>query len=83
MAIMTNNKTFLEELDKLKKKGYTCNFIKKNDSLYCSDKDLNFRSHELTITEQYRYEDKKEPSRNTVLYAIESVEYGLKGFLIN
>jgi hypothetical protein len=44
---------------------------------------MNFRSHELTITEKFRYENKFEPGRNSVLYAIESPEYGLKGFLVN
>lgn len=80
---MKTNNTFTEELEKLKRNGYTSIFIKKNDFLYCSDRDMNFRSYELTITEQFRYEDKREPSKNTVLYAIESEEYGLKGFLVN
>ncbi|MEO7524355.1 MAG: hypothetical protein ABIT58_09690 [Ferruginibacter sp.] len=80
---MTSEKTFMEELENLKNKGYSFKFIKKNDFLYCSEKDLNFRSYELSITEQFRYEDKNEPSKNTVLYAIESEEYGLKGFLVN
>lgn len=80
---MTTEKTFIEELENLKSKGYNCKFIKKNDFLYCSEKDMNFRSYELSITEQFRYEDKNEPSKNTVLYAIESAEYGLKGFLVN
>jgi hypothetical protein len=44
---------------------------------------LNFKSHELTITEKFRYENKFEPSLNNVLYAIEAPEYGLKGFLVN
>ena len=44
---------------------------------------MNFRSYELNITEKYRYENKNEPSKNTVLYAVESPEYGLKGFLVN
>ncbi len=80
---MTTENAFTEELEKLKQNGYTCNFIKKNDFLYCSERDMNFRSYELTITEKFRYEDRKEPSKNTVLYAIESEEYGLKGFLVN
>ena len=75
--------SFSEILENLKQQGYTYNFIKKHDSLYCSEKDLNFRSYELLIREHYRYEDKEEPSRNSVLYAIESEEYGLKGFLVN
>ncbi|MBS1742653.1 MAG: hypothetical protein JST81_06405 [Bacteroidetes bacterium] len=80
---MNTNSIFTEQLEILKNKGYNYRFIKKNDSLYCSEKDLNFRSYELSITEQFRYEDKREPSKNTVLYAIESTEYGLKGFLVN
>lgn len=80
---MTTDNIFIEQLEKLKLKGYTCNFIKKNDFLYCSERDMNFRSYELSITEAFRYEDKNEPSNNTVLYAIESEEYGLKGFLVN
>lgn len=80
---MTTEKTLIEELENLKRKGYNCKFIKKNDFLYCSEKDLNFRSYELSITELFRFEDKNEPAKNTILYAIESVEYGLKGFLVN
>lgn len=72
-----------EALNELKNSGYTCNFIKKNEFLYCSEKEMNFRSYELNITEKFRYENKNEPSENTVLYAVESPEYGLKGFLVN
>ncbi len=72
-----------EALNELKSSGYTCNFIKKNEFLYCSEKEMNFRSYELNITEKFRYENKNEPSENTVLYAVESPEYGLKGFLVN
>jgi hypothetical protein len=72
-----------EALNELKNSGYTFNFIKKNECLYCSEKEMNFRSYELNITEKFRYENKKEPSKNTVLYAVESAEYGLKGFLVN
>ena len=81
--LTTDSDTFTEALDELKKNGYTFNFIKKNEFLYCSEKEMNFRSYELTITEKYRYENKTEPSRNSVLYAVESPEYGLKGFLVN
>ena len=75
--------TLMEALNELKTSGYIFNFIKKNEFLYCSEKEMNFRSYELNITEKYRYENKNEPSKNTVLYAVESPEYGLKGFLVN
>jgi hypothetical protein len=80
---MTAEQTFMEVLEGLKRRGYIFNFIKKNDSLYCSEKDMNFRSYELNITEQFRYENRFEPSKNTIVYAIESAEYGLKGLLVN
>ena len=79
----TETITLTDALNELKNNGYTFNFIKKNEFLYCSEKEMNFRSYELTITERYRYENKNEPSKNTVLYAVESSEYGLKGFLVN
>lgn len=74
--------SFEEALDELKRSGYTFNFIKKNEFLYCREKEMNFRSYELFITEKFRYENKNEPSKNSVLYAVESTEYGLKGFLV-
>jgi len=80
---MALNLSFDDALHNLQKKGYTYNFIKLNQYIYCTDKNLNFKSHELTITEKFRYENKFEPSLNNVLYAIEAPEYGLKGFLVN
>ncbi len=80
---MALNISFNDALHNLQKKGYTYNFIKLNQYIYCTDKKLNFKSHELTITEKFRYENKFEPSLNNVLYAIEAPEYGLKGFLVN
>jgi len=80
---MAENEKLSYALDVLQKNGYTYNFIKKDMFFFCCEKGLNFRSYELTITEKYRYENKFEPARNSVLYAIESHEYGLKGFLVN
>lgn len=82
-TLTTETGTLTEALNELISSGYTCNFIKKNEFLYCSEKEMNFRSYELNITEKYRYENKNEPSKNSVLYSVESPEYGLKGFLVN
>lgn len=80
---MAWNVSINDALHNLQKKGYTYTFIKLNQYIYCTDKKLNFKSHELTITEKFRYENKFDPSLNNVLYAIEAPEYGLKGFLVN
>lgn len=82
-AITSEAAEFSEALNELKSSGYTYTFLKKNEFLYCAEKELNFRSYELTITEKFRYENRNEPSMNSVLYAVESAEYGLRGFLIN
>lgn len=80
---MAQDVSFDDALHTLQKKGYTYNFIKLNQYFYCTDKNLNFKTHELTIVEKFRYENKFNPSLNNVLYAIEAPEYGLKGFLVN
>lgn len=80
---MTQDHPLMHALEDLRSNGYTNHFVKMNDYLYCSERDLNFRSYELTITEKFRYENKAEPYRNGILYAIESLEYGLKGFLLH
>lgn len=77
------NQKLSAALDELKQSGYTCNFIKKNEFLFCTDREMNFRIYELNISEKFRYENKKEPSQNSVVYAVESPEYGLKGFLVS
>ncbi|MFN8246435.1 MAG: hypothetical protein U0T56_08660 [Ferruginibacter sp.] len=84
----TNRDMILENplmnaLEDLQRKGYTCKFFKNNDYLYCSERDMNFRSYELNISEMFRYENKQEPFRNGILYAIEAPEYGVKGFLLH
>jgi hypothetical protein len=80
---MLDNHTLNVAINNLQRDGYTYNFVKKDQWIFCSEKGLNFRSYELNITEKYRYENKYEPASNSVLYAIESPEYGLKGFLVN
>jgi hypothetical protein len=79
---MAENEMLNYALNDLQRNGYTFNFIIKDQCLFCCEKGMNFRSYELNITEKFRYENKSEPSRNSVLYAIESPEYGLKGFLV-
>jgi hypothetical protein len=81
--MITQDLSLEHALEDLQRDGYVFNFVKTNDYLYCTEKDMNFRSYELHITERFRYENKNEPYRNSVLYAIESPEYGLKGFLLH
>ena len=77
--LMILDNPLMNALEDLQKQGYTCKFYKNNDYLYCTERDMNFRSYELNISETFRYENKEEPFRNGILYAIESPEYGLKG----
>lgn len=67
----------------LQESGYTFHFIKNRDYFFCCETKMNFKGHELNITEMFRYENKNDPGKNGVIYAIESAEYGLKGVLVN
>ncbi|MEO6405619.1 MAG: hypothetical protein ABIY51_08815 [Ferruginibacter sp.] len=80
---MTDYTSIENALEHLQNEGYTHHFIKKNNYFHCPEKDLNFKTHELEITEAYRYENRTEPEKNVVLYAIEASNYGLKGTLLN
>lgn len=80
MPIYSSIENALYELNKA---GYICRFIKKDNYFHCPEKDMNFYTHELEITEAYRYENKISPQQNAVVYAIEAAGYGLKGVLLN
>lgn len=70
-----------EALNELKREGYHFHFIKKNEFLYCIEKEMHFRIYELEITEKFRFENKNEPSQNIVLYAVESLQFKIKGYV--
>ena len=59
--------------------GYIHKFNLCNGYLHCSERELNFRPHELEITEVYSGNQ----DDNAILYAVESAEHGLKGLLVH
>lgn len=80
---MKQYQNFQNALEDLKRHGYLLRFIKRDKYFHCLDRDINFCTHELNIEEAFRYENKQQPGQNTVLYAIESASYGIKGILVN
>lgn len=70
-------------LQDLKKRGYTEDLNLKPDCLHCAAMELNLFTDEFEIDEMHRFEGDTDPGNSSILYAISSKNYGIKGVLIN
>lgn len=79
----TNNLKPLSEVIKdLKDRGYTEDFIYRDNMLFTTNKESQFGAEELTIKDEYRFEGDSDPADMSILYAIESTN-GTKGTLVD
>ena len=80
-----NNKyeTLSEALNDLRKRGFTYDFNVDDNCLFCSDNNLKLKPEEFEIVEYHRFEGESDPSDNSIVYAIISNKYNLKGVLVN
>tara|TARA_R110002049_G_scaffold151160_1_gene314716 strand:- start:31732 stop:32088 length:357 start_codon:yes stop_codon:yes gene_type:complete len=73
------------ELDFLKlytDKGFTENFRVENDKLIASIKDSEYSPEQVNIVAEHRYEGMSNPSDQSILYVIKTVD-DCKGTIIN
>ncbi|MBL6445113.1 phosphoribosylpyrophosphate synthetase [Fulvivirga sp. 29W222] len=77
-----NLKSMSEVINTLKDRGYTLDFIYRDNKLFTSDKKKSYNAEELTIVGEYRFEGDTDPSDEAILYSIES-QYGDKGTLVD
>jgi len=82
---MKNFSSLLEALDGLKKAGYTEDInLLPNCLEYRSHKGLcKILSNEFTVDHYYRFEGDSNPNEQSIIYAISSEKYNLKGTLVN
>lgn len=80
---MEDYQTLLEALNGLKEKGYTLDFNLVNGNLQNSAKDVKLEPEEFCIDEFHRFEGMSDPDDNSVVYAISSEKYNLKGVFVN
>ena len=77
--------TLSEAVNDLVKRGYTTNFLlhQEKDCLYCSDNSLELSPDDFTIDEVYRFEGMTDPADESIVFAISSAKFNIKGLVIN
>lgn len=75
--------TLSQTINALAKLGYTHDFNVQEDCLVCRGNNVKLEPHELQIDKIYRFEGDADPDYQSILYAISSIEGGVKGVLVN
>lgn len=75
--------TLLETIEALRKEGYTEDFNLKQNCLECRNGEYIVFHVEFHIDQKFRFDDNTDPSDESVLYAISSEKYKIKGVLVN
>jgi len=80
---MENYSNLIEAINGLKKEGYVEDFNLKRDCIECRDGHYRIFHNEFVIDKYFRFEDDTNPEDQSIIYAISSKKYKLKGILIN
>jgi len=80
---MKNYETLVDALNDLNKRGYTANLSLEGDTIDDKSADIHMAADDFEIDEFYRFEGASNPSDTSILYAISSPKYNLKGALVN
>ncbi|MGG8495617.1 phosphoribosylpyrophosphate synthetase [Tenacibaculum sp. TC6] len=75
--------TLLEGINELKKQGYTEDFNLKQNCLECRNGEYKVFHDEFEIDNYFRFEGDSNPDDSSILYAISSDKYQLKGIMVN
>ncbi|HAB26890.1 phosphoribosylpyrophosphate synthetase [Xanthomarina sp.] len=75
--------TLVEAINDLTTRGYTFNFNIKNNYLECPTNSLKLNPNEFEIDEVHRFQDMSDVDNESILFAISSLQYNVKGLLVN
>ena len=77
--------TLSEAVNDLIKRGYTTDFLiqEDKDCLICHNNSLELSQDDFVIDEVYRFDGMTDPADESILFAISSDKYNLKGLVIN
>lgn len=77
--------TLSEAVDDLIKRGYITDFLlqEEKDCLLSKDNSLELPPENFTIDEVYRFEGISDPADESIVFAISSPTYNIKGLVIN
>ena len=72
-----------QAIEALRKQGYTEDFNLKSNCLDCRDATLQLHPHDFDIDKVFRFYGPSDVDDESILYAMSSAKYDLKGILIN
>ncbi|MBW8243676.1 phosphoribosylpyrophosphate synthetase [Muricauda oceani] len=75
--------TLSQAMNVLRDEGYVEDFNLKQNCLECRNGEYKVFHDEFKVDEYYRFEGMSDPGDSSVLYAISSDKYKLKGQLVN
>ncbi|MBU1820444.1 MAG: phosphoribosylpyrophosphate synthetase [Bacteroidetes bacterium] len=75
--------TLSQTINGLKKEGYTLDFNLGKDHLICHQTSTTLSPDDFEIDKAYRFEGESNPDDQSILYAISSPRFGVKGVLVN
>jgi hypothetical protein len=78
-----NYGTLSETINELVKLGYTHDFNIKDECIVCHKKNITLSPDDFQIDKVYRFEGASDPEYQSILYAISSISYDVKGVLVN
>jgi hypothetical protein len=80
---MRTYNNLVEATNDLMKRGYTENLSLEGDTVDDKEKKIQMTADDFEIDEFYRFEGASNPSDMSIVYAVHSDKYNLKGVLIN
>ena len=80
---MENYDTMVEAINALRKQGYTEDFNLKQNCIECRNGDHKLSHNDFHIDKFFRFEGDTDPADESILYAISSDKFKLKGVLVN
>ena len=80
---MKNYSTLMEAINGLKAEGYSEDFNLKKEFLEHKKGDYKILHDEFVIDKHYRFDEDSDPANQSIIYAISSEKYNLKGVLVN
>jgi hypothetical protein len=80
---MTTYNNLVDATNDLMKRGYTANLSLEGDTIDDKAQNIHMKADDFVIDEFYRFEGPSNPSDMSIVYAVTSDKYNLKGVLIN
>jgi len=75
--------SLLQAIEALRLQGYTEDFNLKSNCLDCRDATIQLHPHDFDIDKVFRFYSASDVDDESILYAISSEKYNLKGILVN